>query len=553
MKIYDRDFLYGQKLDTIKQEVANSGLASISDEELLELFSKYAQQLYSILNKGTTKTSSTDLISELCDTFYTSFREPLFIVDNFLNICYKNIPDIKLFEDFKNIMFFKDILNDEEFNRLQLKVSEREHCQISVNSGILNLNFNLVIIPFEPQNNDNAYTLLIFKESLSAQKNSFEFIIPDIFKRLLDTINGFYFVADNLLNFILVSESIREKLGYTTKELIGNPIAKIIPKKDNPFLFEKLADEFQIWEKTGLLKPSVNEITIVDNKGRLNYYEIAWSKYAHDSIKCPFLLCTCTDITNRSQKTIQLEIDKNKAEQNDQLKSEFLSNMSHEIRTPLNGILGFSAMLDREGIDSEKRDKYMKIIRSSSRHLLTLINDIIDFSKIEAGQLKMVFSKSDAKQLIDELYLTYLQEISRLSKDSVALIKFTGNSHKKVFINTDEIRIQQVLINLLNNALKFTDTGKIEFGYTISEKEDSIRFFVRDTGVGIPLAQQELIFKRFLQTREGEKQKYNGTGLGLAISKGIIELMGSDLKVESKINTGSEFYFKLPLDNYQTS
>jgi signal transduction histidine kinase len=110
------------------------------------------------------------------------------------------------------------------------------------------------------------------------------------------------------------------------------------------------------------------------------------------------------------------------------------------------------------------------------------------------------------------------------------------------------VRMQQVFINLLNNALKFTDKGEITFGYTIPENENTIRFFVRDTGIGIPQAQQIIIFKRFLQTREGEKQKYNGTGLGLAISKGIVELMGGELQVDSKINNGSEFYFTLPLN-----
>jgi PAS domain S-box-containing protein len=553
MKAFDKDIFYGQKLETIRQEITNTSLSDVSDDELLELFSKYAQQLFSILDKDLIKKNSPYFISELCDIFYTSFKEPLFIVDNALNICYKNIPDLKKFEDFKNTVYLKDILKGEELTRLRSKISERNHCQISVSSYVPNLNFNLVIIPFESHNNEEAYTLLIFRDSDPAPRIKYNFEIPDLYKKLLDTINGFYFVTDSSLSIILASESVKEKLGYSTIELIGKPIEVIIPKNFNLSFYKQLADVSLSKEYSINSKPSAIEITLLDDKKKNSYYEIAFSRYNNDITKPPFLLCICTDINIRRRKAIELEEDRDKAEQNDQLKSEFLSNMSHEIRTPLNGIIGFSAMLDREGITTEKKEKYMKIIRSSTRQLLTLVNDIIDFSKIEAGQLKIIFNKTDVKRLIDELYLTYSHEITRLNKDSIALLKFTDNSNKKVFLNTDDIRMQQVFINLLNNALKFTDNGEIEFGYTISEKDDTIRFFVRDTGKGIPQVQQDMIFNRFIQTTEGEKQKYNGTGLGLAISKGIVELMGGKLHVVSKINMGSEFYFTLPLNGIQES
>jgi len=562
MKISKRDIYYGQKLDTIRQEITSAGLSDASDEELLELFSKHAKQLFTLFDESIVKKNRPDLISELRDIFYNSFKEPIFILDADLNIIYKNIPDIRKFENFQKITHLKDLLKGHDYSSLQKKVLDRKVYQLCLFSPVFSLYYNLIIIPFEPINNESFYTMLIFKEreyksrsnlrilndTDPVYRNNFEFEIPNLYKKLLDTINGFYFIADHSLNIILVSGTIKEKLGYSSSELIGNPIEIIIPKENNLTFYKQLDDYLLSKIDLKNSKPLKSEIVTLDSKGITSYYEISYNHFFSDKSKDSFLLCTCLDINVEKNIALQLEADRDKAEQSDLLKSEFLSNMSHEIRTPLNGIIGFSEMLDREGITLEKKQKYMRIIRSSTRQLLTLVNDIIDFSKMEAGQLKISCKKTDINKLIDELYLTYYQEIKRSNKFSIVLKKSFGNSNKKIFLYTDDIRMQQVFVNLLNNALKFTDEGEITFGYTISEKEETIRFFVRDTGIGIPQAQQKLIFKRFLQTHEGEKQKYNGTGLGLAISKGIIELMGGDLQVKSKINVGSEFYFTLPLN-----
>jgi two-component system CheB/CheR fusion protein len=176
---------------------------------------------------------------------------------------------------------------------------------------------------------------------------------------------------------------------------------------------------------------------------------------------------------------------------------------------------------------------------------LTLVSDIIDISKIEAGQLKLSYVQVDVHQLLEDLQATFVAEANRLGKKNIRIIKQIEKPSAHLTINCDEIRLKQVLNNLLGNALKFTNDGDIRFGYTIMN-DKTIRFYVRDSGIGISKAAQKIIFNRFKQTKEGEKDIYKGFGLGLAISKGIIEIMGGKIDVISEPENGAEFFFTLP-------
>ncbi len=239
-----------------------------------------------------------------------------------------------------------------------------------------------------------------------------------------------------------------------------------------------------------------------------------------------------------------LIISKEKAVESDKLKSVFLANMSHEIRTPMNAISGFCELLLQTGLSNGDISHYVQIINISSQHLLSIISDIMDISKIEAGQLSVESELIDINKLMGELFDTY-EKIVDLKK--LRLIYSPEKPNNLIQLKTDGNRVKQIICNLLNNAIKFTNKGEINFGYRL--KENSIEFFVKDSGIGIALEDQSLIFKRFSQIASSKKQLNSGNGLGLSISKALVEKLGGTIAVHSKPGTGSSFIFTIPFSN----
>lgn len=238
---------------------------------------------------------------------------------------------------------------------------------------------------------------------------------------------------------------------------------------------------------------------------------------------------------------------KNKAEESDRLKSAFLANMSHEIRTPMNAILGFSDLLASDDYSTEEKFEFTEMIRSSGKLLLNLINDIIDISKIEAGELKVQPSVFKLLPLMENMHQTFRQHLDQNGKAQVKLI-LSQSDITEVEINTDKLRLQQILTNLLSNASKFTEKGQIEFG--VIKINEKFEFFVKDTGIGIPETKLDVIFERFRQADDSHTRQYGGTGLGLAITKNLTELLGGKIWVESVEGKGTAFYFTLPADDH---
>ncbi|MCD4694765.1 MAG: response regulator [Bacteroidales bacterium] len=241
-----------------------------------------------------------------------------------------------------------------------------------------------------------------------------------------------------------------------------------------------------------------------------------------------------------------------KATESDSLKSAFLATMSHELRTPLNAIIGFSDIID-EGMPIEKIIDYTKIINSSGNHLLTIVEDIFNISLIESGEIKIMEEDVSLQTVLNDVHAIIKIEQQNTNKGHLGLVLKIPASEKDLIIQTDPSKLKQILINLLKNALKFTDDGHVHFGYNIEtvQGKSAIKFYVEDTGIGIEADMFGLIFEIFRQVDDSNTRMYGGTGIGLSISKKLTELLGGRIWLDSEKGKGSTFYFFIPFKEYK--
>ncbi len=259
-----------------------------------------------------------------------------------------------------------------------------------------------------------------------------------------------------------------------------------------------------------------------------------------------FLSGIAQDITDRKLLEQDLIIAKERAEEGDRLKTAFLANMSHEIRTPMNGILGFAGLLKEQKLTGEEQQEYISIIEKSGYRMLNIINDIVDISKIESGQMNIYLSPTNINKQIEYTYNFFRQEAE--NKGLLLLFKKSLPS-KHAIITTDREKVYAILTNLVKNAIKFTPSGSIEFGYypdSLVLPTGQLTFYVKDSGIGIPQDRQQAVFDRFVQADIGDKRAFQGAGLGLSISKAYVQMLGGKIWVESVEEKGSTFYFTIP-------
>ena len=340
-------------------------------------------------------------------------------------------------------------------------------------------------------------------------------------------------ISDAEGNFEWINEGFTRLYGWEWKDLqhefSGNlveyssndNIEELIKKCKN----EKISLRYETKSRTKSGKHVYSQTTltpIIDKQGKVQK-----------------LIAIDTDIT-------ELVKTRKKAEQANQAKSDFLSNMSHEIRTPLNGIIGFTDLL----MDTKLNDlqfEYMETVNNSANSLLGLINDILDFSKIEAGKMELEEGKFDLIELSEGIIDIFKGQARE--KDIELLLNISPEIPRYVF--TDQVRLRQVIVNLLGNAIKFTQKGEVEFGIERQNQPESdqidLIFYVSDTGIGISREQESRIFDSFSQADASTTRKFGGTGLGLSISNKILQHMNSNLQLDSQIGKGSKFYFRLSL------
>jgi PAS domain S-box-containing protein len=343
-------------------------------------------------------------------------------------------------------------------------------------------------------------------------------------------------ISDGL--YIDINDGFTNLMGYTEDDVRGKTSIElnvwVNPKDRNRLVNALLENEFvsnleaQFRRKDGSVTTALMSASFI---------EVNKEKY---------ILSISRDISERKESEEKLKKAMEKAEESDLLKSAFLANMSHEIRTPMNAILGFSQLLKEKRIEPEKQDKFLDIIVSRSKNLLQIINDIIDISKIEANQLTIENNEFSLKKSLYELYSFFEAELYTHNKSHVNLTLSADLSEVIRNIRSDEVRLKQILTNLISNAIKFTEKGEIEFGYNV--KGDNLEFFVRDTGTGIPEESKKHIFERFRQADDSSTREFGGTGLGLSICKQLVEKLGGEIWFDSKTDKGSIFYFTIPLE-----
>ena len=245
------------------------------------------------------------------------------------------------------------------------------------------------------------------------------------------------------------------------------------------------------------------------------------------------------------ERTKDLNISKENAEENDRLKSAFLANMAHEIRTPMNGILGFSELLKNPEISGEKQQKFVDIIFNNGQRLLNTLNDLMDISKLETGQVKLKLKEININDEVENMYSLFKLEATN---KGLSFKLITPKENKAIIINTDREKLYGVLSNLIKNAIKYTEKGgSIEFEYKV--EGEFLVFCISDTGIGIPEDRQKAIFDRFVQADIDDTKVYEGCGLGLSIAKSYAIMFKGSISVESVENKGSKFYFKIPYTN----
>jgi signal transduction histidine kinase len=326
-------------------------------------------------------------------------------------------------------------------------------------------------------------------------------------------------------------------LGYTPGSVKPSYelFLSMIHNDDREYLDSKVQESWK--NKT----PYNVDCRIVLSENKIIHCNATGKVYYDENNKPVRMIGTFQDITDRKKIETELTLAKEKAEESDRLKTAFLQNMSHEIRTPMNGILGFTGLLKDDDLSNDEKNEFIEMIENSGKRMMGLLDDIINISKIETGDLEV---NRTYFRLIDQLEILYDMFDEPTKDKSLELTVDYPFKHANIEVHSDLSKFNMIFSKLLNNAVKFTNEGRVSFGYEINNNE--LTFFVSDTGIGIPEHLQGKIFERFSQVDSSITRGYEGSGLGLSLAKSLVEILGGKIWVDSEEGKGSTFFFTLP-------
>mgnify|MGYP001361135324 CR=1 FL=1 len=380
--------------------------------------------------------------------------------------------------------------------------------------------------------------IVVIKDTTEETRISRELLYAKEYaENLINTANLLVVNLDDNGNVVGLNNRAEETTGYKREEIIGkNWFETTVPKNVFPEVWE-------IFEKT--ISRSDGFVSKFENPILTKNGEIRHISWRNNIIEKRGLMKGTIsfgmDITEHKKLEEELRIAKEKAEQSDKMKLEYLANMSHDLRTPMNAIIGFSDLLRTNNLTKTDKQEYITTIINNGKYLMALIDDIIDISKIDAGSLKIEMKDFELNKLMEELRLTYLKQIKDKNIDIIIDI----DVNKNIILNSDKYRLRQIMANLIGNAVKFTNEGFVKFGYKVLNNKQ-LEIYVEDTGIGIEKKNYKMIFERFHQLNGSGKNK-GGAGLGLSITKSLIELLGwREIKIFSEPGKGSRFYFIVP-------
>lgn len=437
-----------------------------------------------------------------------------------------------------------DVQNIGELKKIFLKGGQFEKMPSGVvteNACIANPAENSIPITlsYSPLNNEEIIVTI----------EKFRFNIDSLFKNpdfrsiFNDAPVGFILKNTDSGENLWISPYLVAKTGYSCEEIAALSWEELTYDKDIPkqkSLLEKLQSKN--------LDSYFLEKRLLSKNGKIYWFSEFVRRFNLNNVN--YQLIILRDISSEKEVETELQRAKHKTEEAERLKSAFLDNLPHEIRTPLHAITGFTSLLSDANLSVEERLEYVQFIQDSSNDILNLMDNIIEIAKLETNQVKPKKEKCYINSIFDKLLSDIESKQEILEKTDIEIKVNRGNPDPLYMIFSDPERIYQIISHLLNNALKFTEKGYIEFGFHPANN-NRIAFYVKDTGIGIPFDQQDIIFRKFGKSGNINTNKNRGTGLGLTLSKKLVELLNGEIHVESSEGQGSAFTFFLPLEKEQ--